>query len=105
MTPRQQWEVNRLGIPGLNFQRDETRVYPQGLFAGHALGFVDIDGRGIAGVEKSFAERLREQDAPLALSIDARVQHVLREELRSEAHTSELQSLMRISYAGFCLKK
>src|SRR3546814_3518556 len=25
--------------------------------------------------------------------------------LRSEEHTSELQSLMRISYAGFCLKK
>src|SRR3546814_6929880 len=26
-------------------------------------------------------------------------------ELRSEDHTSELQSLMRISYAVFCLKK
>src|SRR3546814_7685890 len=26
-------------------------------------------------------------------------------DLRSEEHTSELQSLMRISYAGFCLKK
>src|SRR3546814_7815191 len=26
-------------------------------------------------------------------------------ELRSEEHTSELQSLMRISYAGFCLNK
>src|SRR3546814_4718946 len=26
-------------------------------------------------------------------------------EARSEEHTSELQSLMRISYAGFCLKK
>src|SRR3546814_9563716 len=26
-------------------------------------------------------------------------------EVRSEAHTSELQSLMRISYAVFCLKK
>src|SRR3546814_8810167 len=25
--------------------------------------------------------------------------------LRSEEHTSELQSLMRISYDGFCLKK
>src|SRR3546814_1021309 len=25
--------------------------------------------------------------------------------LRSEEHTAELQSLMRISYAGFCLKK
>src|SRR3546814_1804267 len=28
-----------------------------------------------------------------------------RRELRSEEHTSELQSLMRISYAVFCLKK
>src|SRR3546814_6961231 len=26
-------------------------------------------------------------------------------DLRSEEHTSELQSLMRITYAGFCLKK
>src|SRR3546814_1629456 len=30
---------------------------------------------------------------------------VLYESLRSEEHTSELQSLMRISYAVFCLKK
>src|SRR3546814_6534443 len=29
----------------------------------------------------------------------------LRQDLRSEEHTSELQSLMRISYAVFCLKK
>src|SRR3546814_4219110 len=28
-----------------------------------------------------------------------------RDEFRSEEHTSELQSLMRISYAVFCLKK
>src|SRR3546814_3364395 len=34
----------------------------------------------------------------------AAVQH-LRSESRSEEHTSELQSLMRISYAVFCLKK
>src|SRR3546814_4361522 len=31
--------------------------------------------------------------------------HVAVLALRSEEHTSELQSLMRISYAGFCLKK
>src|SRR3546814_1605076 len=30
---------------------------------------------------------------------------VSHEEIRSEEHTSELQSLMRISYAVFCLKK
>src|SRR3546814_2537687 len=31
--------------------------------------------------------------------------HVTRKRDRSEEHTSELQSLMRISYAVFCLKK
>src|SRR3546814_3535326 len=31
--------------------------------------------------------------------------HRLDQYLRSEEHTSELQSLMRISYAVFCLKK
>src|SRR3546814_1477062 len=30
---------------------------------------------------------------------------IIDEEYRSEEHTSELQSLMRISYAVFCLKK
>src|SRR3546814_9930482 len=31
--------------------------------------------------------------------------HILSFAVRSEEHTSELQSLMRISYAVFCLKK
>src|SRR3546814_10235352 len=43
-----------------------------------------------------FAERVRQQC--LKLKGDPA-------ELRSEEHTSELQSLMRISYAVFCLKK
>src|SRR3546814_10878199 len=35
----------------------------------------------------------------------ARVQSAVEAAARSEEHTSELQSLMRISYAVFCLKK
>src|SRR3546814_4114437 len=35
----------------------------------------------------------------------ARLVHARRDQDRSEEHTSELQSLMRISYAVFCLKK
>src|SRR3546814_4342321 len=31
--------------------------------------------------------------------------HIGELRIRSEEHTSELQSLMRLSYAGFCLKK
>src|SRR3546814_6488970 len=37
--------------------------------------------------------------------MNPRQQDYFRDLLRSEEHTSELQSLMRISYAVFCLKK
>src|SRR3546814_9633174 len=37
--------------------------------------------------------------------IERRTQFLLTANIRSEEHTSELQSLMRISYAVFCLKK
>src|SRR3546814_5272814 len=40
--------------------------------------------------------------APPSLAI---ARHLLEDWARSEEHTSELQSLMRISYAVFCLKK
>lgn len=81
LTPRQQWRVNSLGIPGLYFQSAETRVYPNGALAAHILGYVDIDHRGLAGVEKSFDASLRDNAAPLRLTIDSRVQHILRTEL------------------------
>src|SRR3546814_9073267 len=42
--------------------------------------------------------------AVIAAEVDARL-HAHQVEQRSEEHTSELQSLMRISYAAFCLNK
>ncbi len=82
LTPRQQFEVNRLGIPGLFFQREERRVYPHGNLVSHVVGFSDVDNRGLAGAEQSFDERLKTSNEPLRLSIDVRVQHAVREELQ-----------------------
>ena len=85
LTPRQQYEINRLGLPGLAFERDERRVYPHGPLLAHALGYTGIDNRGLAGLELALDSRLAgeaaQQGGPLALSIDLRVQHVLHEEL------------------------
>jgi cell division protein FtsI (penicillin-binding protein 3) len=87
LTPRQQFAVNRLGIPGLFFQREERRVYPQANLAGQIVGFTDIDNRGLAGVEQSLDERLTHNGAPVRLSIDLRVQHLVREELQRQIET------------------
>ena len=37
LTPKQQYEVNRLGIPGVDFQRDERRVYPLSNITAHVV--------------------------------------------------------------------
>jgi cell division protein FtsI (penicillin-binding protein 3) len=79
LTPRQRQAVNDLGVPGFHFRDAERRFHPQGSAAAHLLGSVDVDGRGIAGVERSFDERLRTSREPLRLSIDVRLQVALRE--------------------------
>src|SRR3546814_5032723 len=55
-------------------------------------GPVVAEGRWISGKRRVYVA-------------DARLIDAEGEEVRSEEHTSELQSLMRISYAVFCLKK
>ena len=82
LTPKQQYEINRVGIPGLYFQREEKRVYPHGPLAAHVIGLSDVDNVGVAGVEKFFDRSLRTSGEAVQLSIDIRTQHVLRDELQ-----------------------
>lgn len=81
LTPREVQAVNDLGVPGLHFEDAERRYFPQGRNAVHVIGGADIDGQGIAGVERFFDERLRGElrNQPLRLSIDVRVQLAVRD--------------------------
>ena len=92
ITPAQQRDIHRLGIPGIGFLRENKRVYPSGAAVSHVIGLVNIDNQGIAGIEKwldtngladlhraGFAsDRLQK---PVELSVDLRVEHALRDEL------------------------
>ena len=80
LTPKQHYKVNRLGLPGLGFQRGERRVYPHGRLAAHALGLTDVDGRGIAGLEQNFDRALRAGNR-IQVSLDIRIQSMMRQEL------------------------
>jgi cell division protein FtsI (penicillin-binding protein 3) len=81
LTPHQEFEINRLGIPGFEFQREERRVYPAGNLAAHVVGYTGIDNKGLAGIERGFDDILKSRREPLALSIDVRLQNILHEEL------------------------
>jgi cell division protein FtsI (penicillin-binding protein 3) len=76
--------VNALGEPGLAIEREPDRLYPQTDLAAHVLGYTDIDGRGVAGMERAFNKYLSDpatRGQPLVLSIDSRVQQALEHEL------------------------
>ncbi|HUY68381.1 MAG TPA: penicillin-binding protein 2 [Alphaproteobacteria bacterium] len=81
LTPRQYYDVNRLGIIGLDIQQDEHRLYPADDIAAHVIGFTGIDDNGLAGMEEALNSRLEDQQGPVALSIDLRVQTILHNEL------------------------
>jgi cell division protein FtsI (penicillin-binding protein 3) len=78
--------VNALGEPGLALDREPDRLYPQTSLAAHVIGFTDIDGRGNAGAERAFEERLSDpgrRGEPLVLSISSRIQQALENELNA----------------------
>ena len=81
ITPAEELAINGLGIPGIYFQPGEKRRYPLGRVAAQVLGGVDVDSHGVAGVERGFESRLESSSEPLRLSIDVRVQGVMRDEL------------------------
>ena len=76
--------INALGEPGLALEREPDRLYPQTTLAAHVIGYTVIDGKGNAGMERAFDERLRDPELrgePLVLSISSRVQQALEHEL------------------------
>ena len=81
ISPVQQAQVNNLGIPGLDFENSEKRIYLQQNLFSHVLGLTDADNIGTAGIEKSMNERLTTSTKPLFLSLDLGIQSKIREEL------------------------
>lgn len=81
VTPKQQYAINALGNPAIGFQEEGRRIYPDGNLAAHILGYTDVDGNGIAGIEKFFNKTLGTDGKDIQLTIDLRVQHILHREL------------------------
>ncbi|MEE6207475.1 MAG: penicillin-binding protein 2 [Alphaproteobacteria bacterium] len=81
LSPAQQSQVNALGIPGLEFETCEQRIYPHKNLFSHVLGKTNIDNEGISGIEQYMNERLTTSTKPLYLSVDLGIQNTIRDEL------------------------
>ncbi len=81
VSPKEHFEVNKLGIPGIKFQEEIRRVFPQGSLFSHVIGSVGVDNEGLSGVEKKLNRQIISSKGPLKLSINSSVQHALKREL------------------------
>jgi len=84
LTPDQQYAVNNLGLPGIQFETVRFRVYPKGSLAAHVLGYTDTDNKGLAGIERGLDDELKTSDDPIELSIDERLQYIMKEEISTQ---------------------
>jgi len=65
-------ELEKLRPVGIGIREELRRVYPHGRLASHLLGFVNIDHRGIEGIEMKFESALHGQDGWRATLRDAK---------------------------------
>ncbi|MCE3233384.1 MAG: penA [Rickettsiaceae bacterium] len=102
LTPDEQYKVNALGLPGLYFKEEEKRVYPHKELVSHILGFVNVDGQGLSGIEKQFNMYLSGTNdiggvnEPLRLSVDIRVQSIVHDALQRASAEFKTQAASAI---------
>ena len=112
LSPRLAQAVHDLGLPGFAFRKELRRAYPLGALAGHILGSVNADNRGVAGIERYIddsvgvdpvhATRPTERP-PVRLSIEVGAQAGLESELAdavSRYHATAAAAVVLDAHTG-----
>ncbi|MBN8615773.1 MAG: transpeptidase family protein [Deltaproteobacteria bacterium] len=81
VTPEEAAAVDALEIPGVTVTREARRYYPNRELGAHILGFANVDGDGIEGLELSMNERLRGTTSSVPALRDRRGRVVFSEQL------------------------
>jgi cell division protein FtsI (penicillin-binding protein 3) len=72
--------VTDMNLRGVFFQKENRRIYPQHDLAAHVLGYVDVDEKGIGGIEHAFDKQIRGRPGRVMLMADGRRRYYDRSE-------------------------
>src|SRR5260370_31299262 len=72
LSPEKARRVAALNLKGVYFQKENQRFYPKRELAAHVLGYVDIDEKGLAGVEYELNDQIRTKPGRVFVLGDAR---------------------------------
>ena len=72
LPPNKAEAVAALNLKGVYFQKENQRFYPKRDLASHVLGFVDLDEKGLGGIEYELDSQIRSKSEKIVVMADAR---------------------------------
>jgi len=72
LPPEKAEAVKSLNLKGVYFQEENQRYYPKRDLAAHVLGFVDVDEKGLGGIEHQYDDLIRGKGEKIIVMADAR---------------------------------
>ena len=71
LPPEKAERLAAMNLRGIYFQREGGRFYPKRELAAHVLGYVDVDEKGLAGIEYSLDDSIRSKPGKMLILADA----------------------------------
>ena len=72
LPPEKKEAIEALNLKGVYFQKENQRFYPKRDLASHVLGFVDVDEKGLGGIEYELDSQIRGKSEKIIVMADAR---------------------------------
>ncbi|MGA3176721.1 MAG: penicillin-binding protein [Candidatus Acidiferrum sp.] len=72
LPPEKAEAVKSLNLKGVYFQEENQRYYPKRDLAAHVVGFVDVDEKGLGGIEHEYDNVIRGQGEKIVVMADAK---------------------------------
>jgi cell division protein FtsI (penicillin-binding protein 3) len=71
LTPEKSEAITALNLKGVYTQAENKRFYPKADLASHVLGFVDVDEKGLGGIEYALDNQIRGKSEKIVMMADA----------------------------------
>lgn len=72
LSPEAVQRIDDMNLKGVFFQKENRRVYPQRQSLAHVLGYVDLDEKGIGGIEYAFDKQIRGKPGRMMVMSDGK---------------------------------
>ena len=81
ISPQKQQLIKNLNLPGVIFENDMIRIYPHRSLFSHIVGYVDLDRKGLSGIEREYNDKLT-KGKNIKLATDLKMQDILNREIK-----------------------